>query len=67
MPKILGDPKKADAEYLDTCRSKRNIAEYEYVGAVTETESKELVGFTIEFKKEVIAWLATNHPELSGG
>jgi len=64
MPKILGESKKADAEYLDNCRTKRNIAEYEYVGAVSETEADELVSFTKEFKTEVAGWLQKNHPDL---
>ena len=33
MPHVLGEDKKGDAKYLDTCRSKRNTAEYEYAGA----------------------------------
>jgi hypothetical protein len=40
--------KKDDAEYLDTCRSKRNTVEYDYVGAVTEQEADELIEFTTE-------------------
>ena len=34
LPEILGEAKKADAKYLDDCRKKRNIVEYEYVGGL---------------------------------
>ncbi|MDL1982503.1 MAG: hypothetical protein LWX02_13810, partial [Deltaproteobacteria bacterium] len=35
LPLILGNKRKDDAEYLNSCRSKRNIVEYDYVGGVT--------------------------------
>lgn len=31
LPEILGETKKADAEYLNDCRKKRNIVEYDDV------------------------------------
>lgn len=64
LPLILGDGRKADAEYLDACRSKRNIAEYDYVGGVTEEDVKELIEFVRELRSSVLAWLKDNHPEL---
>lgn len=64
IPAILGKHKKDDSEYLDACRKKRNILEYDYVGCVTAKEVKELRDFTYEFKEEVLAWLKENHPEL---
>ena len=64
LPEILGEAKKADAEYLDDCRKKRNIVEYDDVGGASESDADELIGFVKEFKDEVIAWLKKNHPEL---
>ena len=64
LPEILGEAKKADAKYLDDCRKKRNIVEYEYVGGASGSDADELIGFVKEFKDEVIAWLKKNHPEL---
>jgi uncharacterized protein (UPF0332 family) len=64
LPEILGDTKKADAEYLDDCRKKRNILEYDYVGGVSESDADELIKFVKEFRGEVIAWLKEKHPEL---
>jgi len=31
---ILGSEKTDDVNYLDTCRAKRNIVEYDYVGVI---------------------------------
>ncbi|OGW42855.1 MAG: hypothetical protein A2Y66_01480 [Nitrospirae bacterium RBG_13_41_22] len=64
LPEVLGKAKKADAEYLDDCRKKRNIVEYDEVGGASESDADELVGFVKGFKDEVIAWLTENHPEL---
>ncbi|MBW1788282.1 MAG: hypothetical protein JRK53_16935 [Deltaproteobacteria bacterium] len=43
---------------------KRNRAEYDYAGAVSDKEADELVQFVKEFKDEVEAWLEKKHPEL---
>ncbi len=64
MPLILGEDRKKDAQYLDACRSKRNIAEYNRVGVVTERDAEELVQFVKEFKNDVINWLKKNRPNL---
>lgn len=62
LPLILGSKKKADAEYLDACRAKRNTVEYDFVGGATEADADELVDFVKELEKEVLAWLKEKHP-----
>jgi len=64
LSEILGEAKKADAEYLDDCRKKRNIIEYDSVGGESESDADELIKFVKEFRGEVIAWLRKRHPEL---
>ena len=63
MPLVLGNSKHLDAEYLNTCRSKRNIVEYDCAGGVSSKEAIELVDFASSLKQEVISWLNQNHPE----
>ena len=65
MPLILGENRTKDAQYLDACRSKRNIVEYEQIGIVTEQDADELIEFVIEFKAKVMVWLKDHHPELT--
>jgi len=67
MPLILGDSKAADAEYLDTCRKKRNIVEYERAGSISVTEADELLAFAIELRGVVMNWLKNTHPALIAG
>lgn len=64
LPLILGDNRKEDARYLDTCRAKRNIVEYDQIGAVTATDADELIEFTQALKEDVLDWLKKNHEEL---
>ena len=61
---ILGKDRKDDVEYLNTCRAKRNIVEYDYVGSVTGHDADELIQFVKELKKDGISWLKKHHPEL---
>lgn len=64
LPVILGEKRKADADYLDSCRSKRNTVEYDSVGAATGDDVRELVEFVKELKTSVLGWLKEKHPEL---
>lgn len=64
LPLILGKEKDDDTDYLDTCRTKRNIVEYDYVGSVTESDANELIKFVSNLKNDVIKWLRKFHPDL---
>ena len=64
LPLILGERHKDDANYLDTCRTKRNTAEYDRAGVTTQEDAGELIGFVRELRAEVIDWLRKNHPKL---
>jgi hypothetical protein len=59
--------KAGDAEYLDTCRKKRNIVEYERAGSISVTEADELLAFAAEFRGVVTNWLKNSHPTLLAG
>ncbi len=65
LPLILGDHRKSDADYLDTCRIKRNTAEYDMAGVATRQDAAELVCFVKDLRLEVIQWLQVNYPELA--
>jgi hypothetical protein len=65
LPLILGKERSEDASYLNTCRNKRNIIEYDYIGGVSEKDVKELIEFVGELKKDVMKWVKEKHPELT--
>jgi hypothetical protein len=64
LPLILGEERKPDADYLDACRIKRNTVEYDYAGAATRKDARELIEFTRELRETVIKWLEREHIEL---
>ncbi len=64
LPLVLGDEHQSDADYLETCRRKRNTAEYDYAGATTEDDVVELSEFARSLQTEVLDWLRQNRPEL---
>jgi uncharacterized protein (UPF0332 family) len=67
LPLILGSHREKDTKYLDTCRNKRNVAEYDYVGGVTEEDVDELIAFVNELREEIIKWLDKQHPDFLPG
>ena len=64
LPLILGEERKGDAEFLDFCRIKRNRAEYDQAGIVSEAEVRELTDFVAELRPAVIAWLKQHRADL---
>ena len=64
LPLILGLKRKADADSLNSCRTKRNTVEYDYAGCATQADADGLIAFSEELKVAVISWLKINHPEL---
>jgi hypothetical protein len=54
----------ADVEYLEVCRKKRNIIEYDAAGTVTDRDATELVEFAVGLRGRVLDWLKEHHAEL---
>ncbi|MBF0548394.1 MAG: hypothetical protein HQM08_28420 [Candidatus Riflebacteria bacterium] len=64
LPLILGEKWRKDAAYLDACRNKRNVVEYDYTGGATKADAEELMEFTRQLEKEVMKWIKNSHPNL---
>jgi hypothetical protein len=54
LPLILGTERQNDADYLEQCRAKRNIAEYDSVGQISSEEATELQAFAQELRSEIL-------------
>ena len=61
---LLGDQQRRGATYLDACRRKRNIAQYDHADSISLAESQALRAAARELQEQVVAWLAEMHPEL---
>ena len=64
LPQVLGSMHEKNARYLDTCRNKRNVTEYDYAGGLTDKDVAELIAFVVELREEVTKWLNEKHPVL---
>jgi len=59
LPLVMGEKFTALKNYLDNCRRKRNISEYDAVGTISEKEAVELLETVKDFKIELEGWLKT--------
>ncbi len=64
LSEIMGPESQERVDYLDACRSKRNLTDYEKAGAVSHAEADELLRETSAFKSDLLNWLKANHPRL---
>ena len=63
---ILGNDARVDVDYLEVCRKKRNVIEYDAAGTVTERDAAELAKFASGLRTRVLEWLKDHHAELLG-
>ena len=64
LPLVLGQGFSATRDYLDNCRRKRNISEYDAAGTISQKEAEDLLQMVLGFKVEVEDWLRQKHPNL---
>ena len=65
LPLIMGPEFVPLTNYLDACRRKRNVSEYDTAGTVSEKEAEDLLKTVQKLKDQVEKWLEENHPELA--
>ena len=61
MKIIMGNNYYTLADYFDFCRSKRNITDYDYAGAISELEAEELIEEAESFLAVILNWLKKNY------
>ena len=64
LPEIMGAETQARATYLDKCRLKRNVTDYDRAGEISEREVEEILAETRAFREKLLAWLKKRHPAL---
>jgi uncharacterized protein (UPF0332 family) len=62
LPLVMGEQYSTLRNYLDNCRRKRNVSEYDAAGTISEKEAEDLLQTVKEFKITVESWLKKNHP-----
>ena len=64
LPLVMGNDFTVVRDYLDNCRRKRNVSEYDAAGTISEKEVNDLLALVLSFKNQVEEWLKENHPVL---
>jgi len=57
MKEVMGASYYKLADYFDSCRAKRNVTDYGYVGGISEAEVEELVREAERFLEVILNWL----------
>lgn len=65
LPEIMGAQSQVRADYLNNCRAKRNVTDYDHVGEISKAEAGEILAEARAFRAEVLDWLRANHPRLA--
>jgi hypothetical protein len=53
-----------NVRFLDGCRKKRNVADYERSGTITEKELEEVLEYANDLRSRFADWLREHYPEL---
>jgi uncharacterized protein (UPF0332 family) len=61
MKIIMGKNYYELADYFDSCRSKRDITDYDYAGTISNSEVEELVEEAKSFLKVILNWIKKNY------
>jgi hypothetical protein len=64
---VLGQEFVATRDYLENCRRKRNVSEYDTVGTISLKEADDLLRTVRELKAKIENWLMKNHADLYDG
>ena len=67
IPHLMGHKEQDRTDYFNSCRSKRNIADYDAAGEIADSEVRELCDEANEFRTVVLNWLRNSHPGLLSG
>lgn len=64
LPEIVGLQAQERADYLNHCRSKRHVTDYDRIGEISDREVAEILAEVRAFRKDLLAWLQRRHPGL---
>ena len=64
LPTIMGSEEQNRADYFDACRRKRNTADYDTAGEISDSEAAELYAEVLSFRHCVLNWMRRNYLEL---
>ncbi len=67
LPIAMGSEVQDAAGFLEVCRTKRNVAQYQRVGSTSGNEVQELLCAVTALRRQVLAWLDEHYPHFLEG
>jgi hypothetical protein len=64
LSELMGPQTQMRADYLDDCRTKRNVTDYDRAGEISLQEAEEMLTQARGFRSDLLAWLQKQHPTL---
>jgi hypothetical protein len=64
LPELMGPQVQTRADYLDGCRTKRNVTDYDRAGEISLQEAEEMLTQARDFRSDLLAWLEKSYPTL---
>jgi hypothetical protein len=64
LAQIMGTQVQSLTDYLDNCRAKRNVTDYDRAGEISNQEAEEILAEVRIFRRDLLAWLRQNYPAL---
>lgn len=65
LPLCMGHQYSEIRDYLDSCRNKRNVSDYDMAGTISREETKEVIKTAHELYSDVRSWVQAHHPDYS--
>jgi len=63
LPLTMGKKFQEMSDYLNACRNKRNISDYDAAGTISQQEAQELSEAAVELFDDLKNWLLENYPK----
>lgn len=63
ITKTMGESYKEIRDYMEACRSKRNVSDYDRAGVISKHEVNELIETCTELYDDVKKWVKAKYPE----
>lgn len=64
LPEIMGSKAQKRTDYLDACRTKRNVVDYDRTGEISKLEVFEILNEVQKFRSDLLEWLRTHYHHL---
>lgn len=63
LPLTIGADFRDVRDYINTCRVRRNVSDYDTAGTISQKELESLIPTVMELYQDIRKWIAKNYPD----